>query len=449
MQRRYAITPRIYSGDTSSAGTEALNSEENNTLWTQLPEGEDLRQMRYTLAAGRWPERYDEAAVLLDARGKVDGSCLRSLGLDPEANANISYTELLRLSFRVLLPTDEYVQNVDGTWGYMGGDTAYLTAKIASSQRLNIVGILCPAGETPGESLTGGAAYLPELMTWTVETVLGSDIVKAQTASPDTDVLTGLPFDTEGVYAQDETGQRAALRGFAVGQTPAQQAAMVLDLTGTATETERAQDALLQTIASLSGEALENAFARYIASGVSSGSLEGNLRAFGAEAAQTVTQLRLYADSFSARETLGAVLRGYAETVTYADAASGLVQPGMALMESAEKTDRLGMALAGVLAGAFIVLVSALAASARRREVWQLRMLGLSSPQGIVGAESLLLGLFGGVLGAGAAWALCALLGSLGGAALSLPWQTAGIAALAAALLSWFSGRLGASGARK
>lgn len=110
VQRRYAITPRIYSGDTSSAGTEALNSEENNTLWTQLPEGEDLRQMRYTLAAGRWPERYDEAAVLLDARGKVDESCLRSLGLDPETNANISYTKLLRLSFRVLLPTDEYVQ---------------------------------------------------------------------------------------------------------------------------------------------------------------------------------------------------------------------------------------------------------------------------------------------------------------------------------------------------
>ena len=115
-----------------------------------------------------------------------------------------------------------------------------------------------------------------------------------------------------------------------------------------------------------------------------------------------MTQLRLYADSFSARETLGAVLRGYAETVTYADAASGLVQPGMALMESAEKTDRLGMALVGVLAGALIVLVSALAASARRRELWQLRILGLSSPQGIVGAESLLLGLFGGVLGAGA-----------------------------------------------
>ena len=99
--------------------------------------------------------------------------------------------------------------------------------------------------------------------------------------------------------------------------------------------------------------------------------------------------------------------------------------------------------------GTYGSLVTVVLVSAARRELWQLRMLGLSSPQGIVGAESLLLGLFGGVLGAGAAWALCTLLGSLGGAALSLPWQTAGIAALAAALLSWLSGRLGASGARK
>ena len=449
VQRRYAITPRIYSGDASAAGAEALNSEENGTLWTHLPEGEDLRQMRYTLVSGRWPERYDEAAVLLDARGKVDESCLRSLGLDPETNADISYTELLRLSFRVLLPTDEYVRNVDGTWGYMGGDAAYLTAKIASSQRLNIVGILRPAGEAPGESLTGGAAYLPELMTWTVETVLGSDIVKAQTATPDTDVLTGLPFDTEGIYAQDEAGQRAALRGFAVGQTPAQQAAMVSELTGTAVETERAQDALLQTIAALSGEALENAFARYITSGISSGSLEGNLRAFGAEAAQTVTQLRLYADSFAARETLGAVLRGYAENVVYTDAAAGLVQPGLSLLESSSKTDRLGTVLAAILAAAFSVLVSALAAAGRRSELRMLRALGLSAPQRVIGAESLLLGLFGGVIGAGIALAISLALGSLGGAALLLSWQTAAIAALAAALLSWISGRLGASGAMR
>ena len=205
----------------------------------------------------------------------------------------------------------------------------------------------------------------------------------------------------------------------------------------------------MQTIAALSGEALENAFARYIASGVSSGSLEGNLRAFGAEAAQTVTQLRLYADSFTARETLGTVLHGYAETVTYSDAASGLVQPGLALLESSMKADRLGTVLTAVLAAAFVVLVSALAAAARGGELCMLRAQGLSSPQSVIGAESFLLGLFGGVLGAGIAWVLCFALGSIGGAALSLSWQTAALAALAAALLSWLSGRLGASGALK
>lgn len=445
VQRRYAIAPRIYSGDVSH-GAEALNSEENGTLWTQLPEGEELRQMRYTLVSGRWPERYDEAAVLLDERGRIDEACLRALGLDPEANAGIVYTELLRLAYRVLLPTDEYVQNVDGTWGYMGGDTDYLTAKIASSQRLNIVGILRPTGEVPGESQTGGVGYLPELMDWAVKTVLESDLVLAQTASPGTDVLTGLPFDTEGMNALDEAGKIAALRGYAVGQTPARQAEMYAELTGTSVETERAQDALLQTLASLSGDALQNAFARYISSGVSSGSLDGNLRAFGAEAAQTVTQLRLYADSFSARETLGTVLRGYTEPVTYSDTASGIVQPGLSLMESAEKTDRLGAVLAAVLSGAAIAFVSALAASAREEELRRLCLLGLAAPQSVTGTESLLLGVFGGLLGGGAAYALCRLLGSLGGAALSLSWQTAAAAALAAAAISWLAGLLGARG---
>ena len=39
--------------------------------------------------------------------------------------------------------------------------------------------------------------------------------------------------------------------------------------------------------------------------------------------------------------------------------------------------------------------------------------------------------------------------GGGGGAALLLSWQTAAVAALAAALLSWISGRLGASGAMR
>lgn len=448
VQRRYAIAPRIYSGD-ASHGAEALNSEENGTLWTQLPEGEELRQMRYTLVSGRWPERYDEAAVLLDERGRIDETALRALGLDPEANAGIAYTELLRLAYRVLLPTDEYVQNVDGTWGYMGGDADYLAAKIASSQRLNIVGILRPTGEIPGESQTGGVGYLPELMDWAVKTVLESDLVLTQTASPDTDVLTGLPFDTEGMNVLDEAGKIAALRGYVIGQTPARQAEMYAELTGVSVETERAQDALLQTLATLSGDALQNAFARYVSSGVSTGSLDGNLRAFGAEAAQTVTQLRLYADSFSARETLGTVLRGYTEPVTYSDTASGIVQPGLSLMESAEKTDRLGAVLSAVLACAAVAFVSALAASARKEELRRLRLLGLASPQSVTGAESLLLGVFGGLLGGGAAYALCRLLGSLGGAALVLPWQTAAAAALAAAVISWLAGLFGARGGRE
>lgn len=125
------------------------------------------------------------------------------------------------------------------------------------------------------------------------------------------------------------------------------------------------------------------------------------------------------------------------------------MQPGLTLLNSAADTDRLGAILAAILAGAAVVLVSALAASARKKELLRFRALGLAAPQGVIGAESLLLGLFGGVLGAGAAYAVCALLGALGGAALVLSWQTAAASALGAALLSWASGVLAASGTMK
>ena len=111
------------------------------------------------------------------------------------------------------------------------------------------------------------------------------------------------------------------------------------------------------------------------------------------------------------------------------------MQPGLSLLESSSKTDRLGTVLAAILAAAFSVLVSALAAAGRRSELRMLRALGLSAPQRVIGA--------------GIALAISLALGSLGGAALLLSWQTAAITALAAALLSWISGRLGASGAMR
>ncbi len=442
VQRTYAITPHIYSGDTSSKSITALNSEEN-THWTQLPAGESLRSLRYDLVSGRWPESYDEAVAILDVNGNVDSACLTALGLDPTANANITYPELLRLSFRVVLPTDEYVRNADGTWGYMGADESFMTAQIAASQSLNIVGIIRPAGEAPGESLTGGAGYLPELSEWTVETVLTSELVQAQMASPATDVLTDLPFDTTGVYTLSEDEQRSALQSYAVACTPEEQSEMYAAVTGASIETERAQDALLQAIAALTEDTLREAFAKYISSGVSPASYEENMRSFGAEAAQTVTEIRLYSQTFAARETLGTVLGYYSETISCTDTVSGLMQPAQTLTAGTEKIDTFGAVLAAVLALVCVMAASALSVTSRAGELRVLKELGLASPQSVIGRESFFLALLGSVLGAAAAYALCALFGGI------LAWQTAALTAAGAILASWLAAVCAASSAVK
>ena len=434
VQRRYAITAKIYSADASADSRTALNCSENDTLWTQLPEGESLREARYALVSGRWPERYDEAVVLLNSAGQIDEACLRALGLDKETNFNVSYTDLLRLSYRVLLPTDEYIQNVDGTWGYMGTDEAVLSAQISAAQRLNIVGIL-----RPKDNSSGGVGYLPSLSEWMVQTVLTSDIVQAQTASPDIDVLTGLPFDSAGVNTLDEAGQRASLRSYVVGLTPSAQVVMYESLTGTSIETEQVQDALLQTVSALTGDDLSRAFTDFIASGVSTSSLENNLRAFGAEAAQTVSELRLYASSFSAREQLTAALCDYSETVSYSDTAAGIVQPGEELLENSSGMYHVGEILAALASVLLIVFVSASAVGARSNEFFSLKILGMNKPQSIAGTEGILLGFLGSLFGSVLAFVLCRVIESVGGITFSIPISTVALIALAGTFASWIS----------
>ena len=180
LQRTWAISPMIWALS-ADGQVEQVNPEPGTGtgLWTEMPDGDALRSASYRLVAGRWPERYDEAAVLLDAGGNIDRACLEALGLSVDrASAGVSYTDLLRLSFRVVLPTDRYVQNVDGTWGYIGGDPAVMSATVRAALPLKIVGILRPVSKGSRAGV-GGALYLSDLTGWVQDSVMSSRLVTA------------------------------------------------------------------------------------------------------------------------------------------------------------------------------------------------------------------------------------------------------------------------------
>ena len=446
LQRAWAISPRIYS--LNSAGKVKLVSpdvQSGTGLWAEMPDGEALQRSRYELVSGRWPGRYDEAAVLLDSQGGLDRACMQALGLTSEdASQGVSYTDLLRLSFRVMLPTGEYVRNVDGTWGYIGQDETVLSEAVRNSLPLKIVGVLRPA-KNSGVNQVGGAVYMGDLTRWIINSVRESDIVKAQMADTAKDVISGKGFDASA-HLTDPMEQRQALARYALSLRSAQQAEMYFSVTGINVEETEAQDTLLKTIDLISDRQIAELYQNVIESAASPLSLEENLRAFGVLDAETLTALRLYAGSFAGRGELEELLRQYPQRVLYADDASGIIASGASLTEISRASWRCVGILAAVLGALGAAASSALPLLGRRRETAVLRCLGLAGKgaASILGWESFFLGLLGSAAGTLTAMALLRFTGGelFGGVTWALPWTQAAVIAALFTLLSALSGRL-------
>ena len=325
------------------------------------------------------------------------------------------------------------MQNVDGTWGYIGGDAEVMAATVRASLPLKIVGILRP-GVKGSQTGVGGALYLSDLTRWVKSSISTSSLVSAQTANPGTDVLTNRPFDA-AAHSTDPAEQRRTLQKHVIALSGAEQAALYEKVTGDAVDETAAQDSMLKLLDVMTDDALAALYVQEIESGVSPVTYEENLRAFGALDADTVTRLRIYADNFAYRSELVRLLDGYERRVTYTDTAEGIVAAGAELLQSSE---RLYPALGGVLLtlGVLGLLLSArLPVRTRRKESAVLRALGVPGGAGATLAwEGILLAVLGAAAGALSVLALGSVTGGeILGVGLRLTWPvTVGVIAAAA-----------------
>ncbi len=184
-------------------------------IWTEMLDNEELLNSQYDVVAGRWPEAYNEVVLLVNENNEVSEVYLYALGLqDPDELTDMfkktmngetvesqqhswSYDDILGLRFKLVLPTDyyEYDEQTE-TWQDIREDEARLKQLVDGGMELEVVGILRPSEEAVATALSGVIGYTAQLTQHVLNAVNDSEIVKAQQADPDTDVFTGLPFDT-------------------------------------------------------------------------------------------------------------------------------------------------------------------------------------------------------------------------------------------------------------
>ncbi|MBR4236539.1 MAG: ABC transporter ATP-binding protein/permease [Clostridia bacterium] len=194
---------------------------QSSALWKELLPGRNgepvnpVIEKQYDVVYGRWPSRYDECVLFVDEKNEVDDMTLYALGLIPQSeidemvqatltrsavdysSRSWSYEDVCSKEFRVVLESDCWHYDAEaGVYRDLREAAAGLEMLYADGLSLHIVGIARPADGRIGASSNNYVGYTSLLTEYAAQKAGASPAVTAQTASPDTDIFTGLPFDS-------------------------------------------------------------------------------------------------------------------------------------------------------------------------------------------------------------------------------------------------------------
>ena len=208
-------------------------------MWEELlpglPDSDGNRELvnpilkeQYSVVEGRWPEAKDEVVLVLNSKNELDDLTLYALGLlkeeeidaiidsavnkipMPETTTRWEYEEIFDLTFKAIFPYQFYKETVneDGKKVYSDlSDNATILDILYNSEdtlSLKVVGIIKADENAEATMLKGSIVYTYQLTEHIINEAVNSEVVKAQIASPDVDVLTGLPFKSAGGKLTDE-----------------------------------------------------------------------------------------------------------------------------------------------------------------------------------------------------------------------------------------------------
>ena len=231
----YSVTPVIYTIDATDTLTQIHPSASQNqqqsmmtslmansgggmSTFSEMIEPDRMRN-EYTVAYGRWPEKYNELAISVQDPNQISDLLLYSLGfrsvkelqdimkdlyMGEEITVHnepmtISYDELLGKELKLIDPSLKYKYNEEyEIYEDMSKDDDYMMDVYENAEPLKITAIIYkPREKGSGSSSTTGVLYLPSLTKYVMEKSASSEIVQAQLRDPDYDVFSGKSFDEE------------------------------------------------------------------------------------------------------------------------------------------------------------------------------------------------------------------------------------------------------------
>ena len=206
----------VLNNTTSAAGI--VSSMTNQSVFTEMAEEPSLYEDQYDVKAGRWPESYNEAVLVLNSDGSISDYALYILGIEddsvmmrflqeyaknkntqaPTGYGTYPYDTFVGLKYKIVTSSDYYVYDEERQiWRNRSDDEAYVEQLVENSPDLTIVGVVQPRADASSTILPIGVSYTHALTNYAIDHAAESEVVKQQLADPEVNVLTGERFDAD------------------------------------------------------------------------------------------------------------------------------------------------------------------------------------------------------------------------------------------------------------
>lgn len=401
--------PLVGIGGSRSNGAASIRA---NT-WTELIGNEDLLRKQYDVLAGTWPSSFDEIVLVVDKNNELSDTVLYSLGIldqdelaeiaekiqagkeiAPAETTSYSYDDLLNLSFKLVPNTDVYEKEND-LWVDKGDKEAFMKPVINNALAIKIVGILRPNPEITAASINGSVAYTSALTEYVIGLINDSEIVREQKADPETNILTGLPFDikeyTENLTMDDVNAYVKTL--------PAEQQARFGAMTQNMSEEE-----VLAMFRDMMKDSAGNP-----------ATLEDNLTQFGVVDLANPWAINIHPKDFEAKDRIETLIEEYNTlqktagqeeyVISYTDMVAVLMSSVTSIINIITYVLIAFVAISLVVSSIMIAIITYISVLERTKEIGILRSIGASKGDisRVFNAETIIEGLVAGGLGVGIA----------------------------------------------
>ncbi len=462
-----------YGSTEAFSSAAATNMFGGNQVYSQIIPGSDGSGIskaiteNYDIVYGSLPSAYDEMVLVLDSNNEVPVLPLYKLGILKTSeyrdilrsidkseeftikSQRLDYKDICSRDFYLLPACDMFEKNSRGTYDDISKDTLRIENKLKSAVKLRITGIIKPKEGVETVFIKSNIAYTRALTDYIIDYTNNSEIVKAQIASPDKNVLSGIPFkaETDDEKAESakkyllslKTSEKAALFTMVYSnlqkeaamlpqgaQIPSQltsapsgnaskpgQTSSVLAMLQNIKPEEMTEEQMAEVVdafllsqeSAAAKEMLIGMYNKYI----SSGSYDDNLVKLGVVSVEAPSSIAIYADSFENKEKIAECIENYNKTVeeddkiTYTDLVGLLMSSVTTIINVISYVLMAFVAVSLIVSSIMIGIITYISVLERTKEIGILRAIGASKKNisRVFNAETFIIGLLSGLIGIG------------------------------------------------